>query len=842
MDVLPELQRMNSHVLRLPEALVRRTHLEALLEDDVRRRLTVLSAPPGAGKTTLLAGWVNRHSDQRVAWLAVERTDNRPGCFARSVATALADVGAVSRRTDLRTGDGAMLLNETLHELDVRKQPVVLVLDDVQELTSAAAIHSLELLVEHGASSLEIIMATRADPPLRLGRLRVNGWLGEIRNSDLAFSPAEAAELFAARGIRMTNQEIMAIHERTEGWAAGLQLIAFALDRGADPKRFALDDAPAEAAVSDYLLREVLARQNQRVQDFLMHTSIVDYVTPELAATLSDYPDAGSLLEELERGGVFLSELNGTGVYRYHALFASLLRARLRQHDLGLYRALHARAARWYAERSMPLQAEAHARSGENWGLLGDYVRGRWLDAVLHGFETSPEDAEGISIEAAQASPSLAIVASAAACETGNRELLERYKGLVAGVDDIAGQGPGDGESLDNRSIAALVLEVLEARAFGSSSAARQAVERLTPAASTEPRLARFCGLSLAEFDLDEGKLESACFELAELADDDSGWVSGTAHALLALVHAIEGRVRAAETLAREALARPTGSDRLVVTRASNLALAISQAERGLLRAASAAVGDTSATVGLRSLRAVEHAVKAGLSNTSFVGHFDRSTARHALVDKTLVALGVLEITDAAGASVTLGGRAEEALRRSRRALDANMYATIFAEAEEWLGPKTNGAVHPRTLVELSVLATVAAWSRGEHDVALTHLQHALLHAGADQIWAPLVAYGPMISAPLATIAREPGNHQSAAMSLIDESQHMESPAFIQPLTTQELAVLMFLPTLRSNSEIAAAMHLSTNTVKSHLKAIYRKFGVERRRDAVVRAHQLELL
>ncbi|MFL6182869.1 MAG: response regulator transcription factor, partial [Actinomycetes bacterium] len=102
--------------------------------------------------------------------------------------------------------------------------------------------------------------------------------------------------------------------------------------------------------------------------------------------------------------------------------------------------------------------------------------------------------------------------------------------------------------------------------------------------------------------------------------------------------------------------------------------------------------------------------------------------------------------------------------------------------------------------------------------------------------------YGPMVSAPLGTIAREPGNHQSAAMSLIDESHQMESPAFIQPLTTQELAVLMFLPTLRSNSEIAAAMHLSTNTVKSHLKAIYRKFGVERRRDAVVRAHQLELL
>src|SRR4029079_7541683 len=119
---------------------------------------------------------------------------------------------------------------------------------------------------------------------------------------------------------------------------------------------------------------------------------------------------------------------------------------------------------------------------------------------------------------------------------------------------------------------------------------------------------------------------------------------------------------------------------------------------------------------------------------------------------------------------------------------------------------------------------------------------NALRHAGPDRIWAPLVAYGPMITVPLTTIATEPGPHPTAPMALIDESQQLETPAFIQPLTSQERAVLMFLPTLRSNSEIAAAMHLSTNTVKSHLKAIYRKFGVERRRDAVVRAHQLELL
>ena len=226
----------------------------------------------------------------------------------------------------------------------------------------------------------------------------------------------------------------------------------------------------------------------------------------------------------------------------------------------------------------MPLLAEAHARAGENWDLLGEYVRKRWLDSVLHGFETSPDDAEGISIHAAQASPSLAIVASAVACEMGKRDLLEQYKGLIGTVD------AGDDAELDHRCIAALVLELLEARIFGSDASGRAAVERLRPAAAKDPRLARFCALSVAQFDLDEGNLEAACSGLAELADDESGWVSGTAHALLALVHAIEGRVRAAETLARAALARAAGSNRVVVTRASGLALAVSQGERGLLR------------------------------------------------------------------------------------------------------------------------------------------------------------------------------------------------------------------------------------------------------------------
>src|SRR5947199_1457892 len=326
---------------RLPEPLVCRVRLEEALAAGVHADLTLISAPPGAGKTTMLTGWLAHANDRTLAWRTVERRDNVAGRFARSVVLALVEVDAIGREVVRHGGRGVELLEVALRELDRRAEPVLLVLDDVHELTANEALTCLSYLVDHAPPALNIVLSTRADPPLRLGRLRASGRMCEIRNASLLFRLSEATELFAAHGLHLGSGEVRAIHELTEGWAGGLRLVAYALERGGDAHRFVTDRGPAEAAVSDYLLNEVIARQPPSVQQFLLRTSVVDELTPELATVLTGDPAAGALLEQLDRRGVFLAQIREDRTYRYHSLLLALLRALLRQQDPALHDELH---------------------------------------------------------------------------------------------------------------------------------------------------------------------------------------------------------------------------------------------------------------------------------------------------------------------------------------------------------------------------------------------------------------------------------------------------------------------------------------------------------------------
>ena len=204
------------------------------------------------------------------------------------------------------------------------------------------------------------------------------------------------------------------------------------------------------------------------------------------------------------------------------------------------------------------------------------------------------------------------------------------------------------------------------------------------------------------------------------------------------------------------------------------------------------------------------------------------------------MALGVLEVIDPTGKPVAVGGDAEAALLRARHALEAGAHAAVLDEVLRLVTP--SGGAHPRTIVEALTLAASASAAHGDFDGAVEHVCAALDHAAADGLWAPLLAYGARTVAILDHVAAVRQEYQTRALMLLDEVRKLESPAYIESLTQQEAVVLRYLPTLMSNAEIADAMHLSVNTVKTHLKALYRKLGVERRRDAVVRARQLELM
>ncbi|HKY67140.1 MAG TPA: AAA family ATPase, partial [Acidimicrobiales bacterium] len=394
------------------DPLVRRERLEERLDDGTRRHVTLVSGLPGAGKTTLVSSWLRR-AVRRSAWLALDERHDEPGRFARAVVRALVDVGAAAEPTGRRRSDTALIdgCSDTL-----APGPWVLVLDDVHHLRSAESLAALRRLLAHAPARLGLVLCTRADPPVALGRMRLEGRLGEIRNADLEFTPDETAELLATHGLTLRQDDVRALWSRTQGWAAGLRLAVDALSVGGDPHDLVVSATATEAAVGDYLLEEVLDRQDEAAQDFLMRTSVVERLTPDLAALLTADRDAGRRLEDLERSGVFLTDSTEDGWYRYHALFADLLRATLRRRHPDLVVEMHERAAGWLMANGRPAEAERHARLARDWPLVGRLAIDRWVAATLDDTRPVPDPAARVPASAVSETPALALVGAGLAC------------------------------------------------------------------------------------------------------------------------------------------------------------------------------------------------------------------------------------------------------------------------------------------------------------------------------------------------------------------------------------------------------------------------------------------
>src|SRR5919106_1286234 len=281
--------------------------------------------PPGAGKTTLVTAALADH--RGFVPLVVDRRHNEACRLAGVIADTLGV--AVSGAQELPTVKGiqsaASLLDATFSQVERAGRRRVLALDDVQELASPDPLGTLAYLVERAPVGLDVVLCSRADPPIRLTRLRLDGRLREIRNDQLAFDHTEAAELLAAHGVRPTRGQMDAIWRRTQGWAAGLRLAACALQREADPRELVDSMAATESAIVDYLLEELLTRQDRGLQQFLLRTSVAGRLTADLAQSLAADALAADRLAELERQGVVVADLDDPTWYRYHPLFAALL-------------------------------------------------------------------------------------------------------------------------------------------------------------------------------------------------------------------------------------------------------------------------------------------------------------------------------------------------------------------------------------------------------------------------------------------------------------------------------------------------------------------------------------
>jgi LuxR family maltose regulon positive regulatory protein len=853
-------------VPRLSPLLVPRPRLEGLLDDAVRRQVTLVCGPPGAGKTTLLVSALDPLVAARpVAWLGLDERDNDAGRLARLLCSALTEgtAGESFEATDL--------IDDAFGWLARRGERRILVVDDVHELRSPAALATMAHLVGHAPRLLDIVLASRADPPVGLERLHLDGRLGEIRHADLAFNLAETSELLRAHGVSLGSDDVRALWTRTEGWAAGLRLAASALQTERDPRRFVRSASQTETMVSDYLLRELLVRKEEAVQRFLLRTSVVDRLTPDLAGLLSDDPSAADHLAELERSGVLLVEADGA--YRSHALFGSLLQARLARHDPDLARELHGRAARWYLDHEMPAEARDHARAAGDWDLLGRLLAWRWIDAALDGQPLGDlTPTAGLPAAAVTSSPGLALVAAADACRRSDRAEADLYR---EALDSLLGGRPDPGplDPLDAAATAAvgaaddgfddvegpgswrserLVLDVDYGCAFGADDRSRAASAALGHVPASDPAAAGLRSLGAlrdAELALDAGDLDQAAGQLADLADHgDSCWIGVEAAGHLALLEAARGRLALADPRIDAVLADRRGCATDRATGAAHLAALLRLSLRGEHRCAleTAVAGPAVATgpgnVGSRALQLVDRVTRAGLAATpSLSVALDGTTARHALAERALIALGVVEVVTADGTPHVVGGPGERAVAEARGRLAAGDIAAADAAVSRWLAADTRTA-HPRTLVEALAIAAIAGAARGEHVAARRRLAETLDLVDANGIVAPLLVHGARLASLLERNMCEMGSHMGPALDLLERIRPTGAGDLLEPLTDREMEVLVHLPTLMSNAEIASGLHLSVNTVKTHLKAVYRKLGVDGRRQAVVRGRELELI
>ncbi len=829
----------------LPHTLVRRTRLEARLGDAERRQITLVTGLPGAGKTTLVASWL-RSCDRPAAWVSLGSRHDEPRRLTRAVLRALAGLGVASEPRGRRRRSDATLLDSALDPIS--GEPVVLVLDDVHELRSTEALAALRLLLDRAPSTLSLVLCTRADPPVALGRLRLDGRLGEIRNADLEFTQDEAADLLAAHGIDLRHDDVRALWQRTQGWVAGLRLAAGALAAAGDPHELVRSTAATEAAIADYLLEEVLDRQDPDTQSFLLRTSIVDDLTPDLAALLADDHRAQERLDDLQCRGVLLTDASQEGWYRYHALFAALLRAGLRRRQPEVVGDLHARAAAWLEGHGRTVDAERHARLGDDWALAGRLAADRWLAAALDDGDLPPDLVADAPGDPAGQSPALALVAAAVACARRDRDAADlhrrRLDELAGPLPTPAGLGIGDAHRH--------TLDLTYGWTFGADGRARHAARGLVATGDTDldghaASLRRLGRLRAAELDVDTGQFDAAVAALNPLADAlDDEWMCIEASGLLAVVHAANGNLAAAERRAGEVLASGDVRDiRPTALQAAYLATALRRAQRGERRNALARLHEAEA-VGAspsRPLHAVRDALRSALGESRpRAVWLDTAAAAHPLAAQALIACGVLEVIDPQRRLLAIGGPSEGAVARARQELTRGAPDSARAGLARCLDNQGSSA-HPRTVVETHTLAAVAC-SLSAHDAeARRHLGAALDLVAGSGVRAPLLDQGSAIADLLAneSVAVE---HRGLALELLDHLRRapggMATP--VDGLTDRETAVLQYLPTLMSNAEIAQGLHLSINTVKSHLKAVYRKLGVDGRREAVLRGRELELI
>jgi LuxR family maltose regulon positive regulatory protein len=428
--------------------LLPRAGPQSLLQESLQAKLCLVGAPAGSGKTTLLAQWQAVAGGGRVAWVSLDESDNDPTRFwsylVAAVRTVEPGVGTVALEAlggpsvELERVVVASLVND----LGTVGAPLVLVLDDYHLITDAICHRTLGWFLDHLPAAVHVVLSTRVDPPLPLARMRARGELAELRVGELQFTGEEASELLnGSMGLGLAAEEVARLAERTEGWAAGLVLAGLSLRGRPDPGGFIAAFSGGDRHVADYLVAEVLERQPEELREFLLRTSVLERLSGPLCDVVLETRGSAALLGELEASNLFLVPLDDRREwYRYHQLFADLLRLQLGFREPGLVPVLHRRAAIWYQAAGQVDEAIGHASAAGEFGQAGGMIARHWLSAWRRGRRaTVARWLAGLPAEAIAADAPVAFVTAWIGGFSGaSKEQVERW---LAAVEDDSWQG-----------------------------------------------------------------------------------------------------------------------------------------------------------------------------------------------------------------------------------------------------------------------------------------------------------------------------------------------------------------------------------------------------------------
>jgi LuxR family transcriptional regulator, maltose regulon positive regulatory protein len=547
--------------------LVPRERLEGRLEAGAKGRLCLVDAPAGSGKTTLLAQWWRAdHGTRRVAWLSLDDGDDDPVRFWTYVIEAfrVVEPGLGEEALAQLQGPGTadvltqVILPELLNELATTESDLVLVLDDYHLVTNGACHASLGFLVDHLPANVHLLMATRVDPPLPLARLRASGELVELRIAELGFTSAEADRLLGeAMGLELTADQTERLWERTEGWAAGLYLAGLSLRGQPDPGPFIASFEAGHRHVVDYLGAEVLARQPEPLRGFMVRTSVLGRLSGPLCDAVLETEGSAELLAELEQANLFLIALDDhRHWYRYHHLFAQLLRLELTGREADLVPLLHRRAAAWYQDNGDIEAAVDHASAAGDYQRATDLITHNWLPFVRRGRVATVERwLDGLPEEVVAAAPSVVVAKVWVGGYRGvPRPELERW---------LAAAGTGDPDSPVPDWATSVSFEVAMARAmfpYDDADAALEASRRAVELAGPEPSEASWMGTAALGRSLylagrpAEARAVLGTVPLDQLPAERQPFVVVNILAVGSLLAAEEGADAAAAALARRAM------------------------------------------------------------------------------------------------------------------------------------------------------------------------------------------------------------------------------------------------------------------------------------------------